>query len=325
MPSMAGSVLNRLLGPDPSEVSFAKRGWAAPAKEKKDNLEKIGTIFLNGFTCGMTGGDVAEIESCLEQIELPFRGFAYEGCGMAMGVRDALRPFGRHWVRDYLAGRARNHIYMAHIGVGWAMARIPKARLRTIALPQDKLGWLALDGYGFHQAYFHTREYVDERKQAALPVWRPAAYADRVIDQGIGRALWFIHGSDPGRVARTIETFAPSRRGDLWMGSGLASVYAGGVSARELEDFARLAGEYLPDVAQAAVLAAKTRFRAGFVTSHTELGVKVYCDMTLDDALTVADATWNRLEAGTGTGTGTGAEAVPRILLWRQAIREHFE
>lgn len=317
MPSVAGSVLNRLLGPDPSEVSFARRGWEAPAKEKQDNLEKIGTIFLNGFTCGMTSGDVAEIESRLEMIEAPFRGFAYEGCGMAMGVRDALRPFGQHWVRDYFAGRARNHIYMAHIGVGWAMARIPKMRIRAIASPQDKLGWLALDGYGFHQAFFHTREYVREHKQAVLPVWRPAAHADRVIDQGIGRALWFIHGSEPERVARTIATFAPSRRGDLWMGSGLASVYAGGVSADELEDFRRLAGDHRPDVAQAAVLAAKTRFRAGFVTPHTELAVKVYCDMTLDEALAVADSTWSML--------GTDTRSVPHILLWRQAIRDHFE
>jgi hypothetical protein len=318
MPSMAGSLLNRLLGPDPSEVSFARRGWEAPAKDKQDNLEKIGTIFLNGFACGMTGGDVAEIESGLEKIEAPFRGFAYEGCGMAMGVRDALRPFGQHWVRDYFAGRARNHIYMAHIGVGWAMARIPKARIRAIASPRDKLGWLALDGYGFHQAYFHTREYVHEHKQAVLPVWRPAAYANRVIDQGIGRALWFIHGSQPGKVARTIATFEPSRRGDLWMGSALASVYAGGAGAGELEDFRRLAGSlHLPDVAQAAVLAAKTRFRAGFVTAHTELGVKVYCDMSLDEALAVADETWNRL--------GSDTRSVPHILLWRQAIREHFE
>lgn len=317
MPSRAGSALNRLLGPDPSEVSFAKRGWEAPAKDKQDNLEKIARTFLDGFTCGMTGGDVGEIESGLEKIEAPFRGFAYEGGGMAMGVRDALRPFGQHWVRDYFAGRARNHIYMAHIGVGWAMARIPKARLRTIALPQDRLGWLALDGYGFHQAFFHTRKYVDEQKQAVLPVWRPAAYADRVIDQGIGRALWFINGSEPERVSRTIGTFPPSRRRDLWMGSALASVYAGGVNSGELEDFRRLAGEYLPEVAQAAVFAAKARIQAGIATPHTELSVKVYCGMTLDEAVAVADDASDML--------GEGTRSVPYILQWRQAIRERFE
>jgi enediyne biosynthesis protein E3 len=317
MPSKIGSLLNRILGPDPADVTFEKRGWPSPGKEKQANLEKVAGIFLTGFSYGMVGSDIPEIEASLESIERPFRGFAYEGCGMAMGVRDSLRPFGQHWVSDYFAGRAKNHIYMAHIGVGWAMARVPKMRWRTIARTNDILGWLALDGWGFHQAYYYTNEYVDQQKQLTLPVFRPVSYANRVVDQGIGRALWFIKGSSPAGVAQTIERFHPSRRGDLWSGAALATVYAGGVGVSDLEEFARLSGEYFPDVAQGAVFAGMTRLKQDLVIPHTQLAVKVYCDMTVEEAGAVFDDASSVL-------TSDDPET-PVFEVWRQRIRKNFE
>lgn len=316
MPSHVGFVLNKLFGPDPSETTFEKRGFQTPGGEKQANLEKVGRIFLQGFGYGMTGSDVAEVAANLETIERSYRGFSYEGCAMALGVRDALRPMRQHWIRDFLAGPGDGHIYMAHIGVGWAMARVPRARWRVIARPDSLLGWLALDGYGFHQAYFRTKEYVDNQVQADIPLFRPAQYAQRVIDQGIGRALWFVNGSDPSRVATTISGFAPSRRSDLWSGAGLASVYAGGIDAGALDEFGQLAGRYLPDVAQAACFAAKARLRADLVIPHTELAVKTYCKLTVEEAAAVTDRALEGLPVG---------GPVPAFEVWRQRIRKHFE
>jgi hypothetical protein len=317
MPSMTGSILNRLLGPDPSETTFEKRGFRAPGGERQANLEKIGRKFLEGFSCGMTGSDMAEIDHNLQRIERAYRGFSYEGCAMALGVRDALRPFGRHWVDEYFAGPGADHIYMAHIGVGWAMARVPHIRWRVLARPNDLLGWLALDGYGFHQAYFNTKKYVHGQAQTRLPVFEPHEYANRVVDQGIGRALWFVNGSDPERVAECIGGFKPSRRADLWSGAGLASVYAGGVDAHGLESLARLSGQFLPDVAQAAAFAAKARQRTDLVTPHTELAVKVFCRQTVEEA---------------ASGTDTALEGLPReggdvpvFEIWRRRIRAQYE
>jgi hypothetical protein len=122
-----------------------------------------------------------------------------------------------------LASRGANHVYMAYIGVGWAMARLPKLRWRAIEPHDPLLRWLALDGYGFHQAYFHTKQYVWQQHQAPIPGWEPAGYANRVVDQGIGRALWFVNGSDVQGAATTIEAFLPSRRADLWSGAALAA------------------------------------------------------------------------------------------------------
>ena len=196
-----GSLRTRIFAPDPRDVTFERRGFHAPGPVQQANLGKVGGIFLTGFGYGLIGRGMTDIESSLEEVEKPFRGFAYEGCAMALAVRDALLPAGRHWVNDFLAGPGKPHVYMAHIGVGWAMARLPSVRGRAI-LPQDEvLRWLSLEGYGFHQAYFKTVQYVNQQHQAQVPLFKPAAYTGRAIDQGIGRALWFVNGSDVRDVA----------------------------------------------------------------------------------------------------------------------------
>jgi hypothetical protein len=300
--------------PDRSEVKAEKRGFDVPDPARRENLEKVGNTFLDGFEYGIAGRTVADIESALETIELAYRGFAYEGCGMALAVRDGL-PSYRPWIGSFLAGRGDDHIYMVYVGVGWAMARLPAIRWRAIMPDDAVLRWLALDGYGFHQAYFRTQKYVAGQYQGRLPVWPSKDYANRVVDQGIGRALWFVNGSDPERVAEAIGRFTPPRRGDLWSGAGLASVYAGGVDAGALDEMVRLAGEYRPQAAQGAAFAAKARLRAGLVTSGTELGVRAHCDMSVAEAAAVTD---DALEGLPPDGD------VPAYELWRQRIAARF-
>lgn len=270
----------------------------------------------------MAGRYLADIESSLETVEPAFRGFAYEGCTMALAVRDGIRlygrpPFQRHWVRDLLASQGANHIYMAYIGVGWAMARLPRLRWRAIQPHDPLLRWLALDGYGFHQAYFRTQQYVWNQHRTRIPGWEPARYAGRAVDQGIGRALWFVNGADVQRVATTIEAFPQSRRGDLWSGAALASVYAGGADAGELSDMVRLAGPYRPHAAQGAAFAAKARLLAGLVMPGTELGVKVHCEMSVEEAAAVTDEARD--------GLPSDDTDVPRYEIWRDRIRKRFE
>jgi hypothetical protein len=172
-----------------------------------------------------------------------------------------------------------------------ALARLPRVRWRAVAPADPLLRWLALDGLGFHQAYFDTRRYVTDRwRPAGYPAWPGRdEYAHRAVDQGIGRALWFVNGADPAAVAGCIETFPVSRRADLCSGAGLASVYAGGVDAGGLAAFWEAAGRYQPEVAQGAAFAAKARLRTDLVVPHTELAVKTYCDLSIEDAAAVTD------------------------------------
>jgi enediyne biosynthesis protein E3 len=315
--TLLGRLRNRALSPDPRDVTFERRGFHSPGPQQQANLEKVGSKFLSGFSAGMAGRGLADIESALETVELPFRGFAYEGCSMALAIRDALRPARRHWIRDFLAGPGAPHVYMVHIGIGWAMARLPSIRWRAIMPADSVLGWLALDGFGFHQAYFHTRKYVGGQHQGPLPVWRPTSYANRAIDQGIGRALWFVNGSDVRRVADTIGQFAPARQGDLWSGAALASVYAGGVDDADMKLMRELAADHAPDAAQGAAFAAAARLTAGLVTPHTEAGARVYCAMSVQDAATVCEQAVAEIEDDAG--------GVPAYELWRRRIRQRFE
>jgi enediyne biosynthesis protein E3 len=310
-----GRLRTRIFLPNDAEVTFERRGFIAPDAARQANLETVGRKFLNGFEYAIGGRTLDGIETELETVEPTFRGFAYEGAAMALAVRDGLRPARQHWIRDLLASRGAAHVYMVYVGVGWAMARLPTVRWRAIMPADPVLRWLALDGYGFHQAYFKTSRYVAQQYQGRIPVWPRDDYANRAVDQGIGRALWFVNGADVERVATTIGSFAASRRGDLWSGAALASVYAGGADAGELSDMVRLAGEYRASAAQGAAFAAKARLLAGLVTPGTELGVKVHCDMSVEEAAAVADEMEQGLPADGD---------LPAYEVWRERIRNRF-
>lgn len=315
MPTRMGAIRNRLFGPDPRDVTFERRGFPPTTPERQANLEKVGTMFLAGFFPAMGARDLPELIGELDKIESGFQGFSFEGAAMALAVRDSLNPLGGRWIQRFLADRGDDHTYMVHVGVGWAMARVPRIRWRAIMPADPLLRWLALDGYGFHQTYFKTTRYVDQRYQSTLPVWRPSDYANRVVDQGIGRAMWFVQGSDPATVAAAFARFPAARHSDLWSGAGLAITYAGGVDETEIDKFAELSGPHIGDVRQACAFAAKARLRAGLVTPHTELAVKVLCGMSVEDAAAVTDETLAGLEPD---------GALPAFEVWRRRIKERL-
>jgi hypothetical protein len=299
-----------------SAASIEKRGFHEKNPAARELLETVGKMFLTGYAYAAEARTVTETENRIELLPRQYRGFAYEGAGMGYAVRDGLPVGGSHHVADYLAGRAESHVYMVYVGVGWAMARLPRFRWAkvTAAVPDPLLRWLMLDGYGFHQAYFHTDKYVHRHfREPAFP-WPadgPRWYADRVIDQGIGRAMWFVGGTDPNRVADMIERFPESRRADLYAGSGLAATYAGGVNEDELRTYVRRAGVYAPQVAQGSAFAATARVETGLVTEHTRLATGVLCGVTPEEAMRISHAA---RPASTADGD------VPAFELWRQGI-----
>jgi hypothetical protein len=226
---------------------------------------------------------------------------------------------GRRHVREFLTGRADRHIYMVYVGVGWAMARLPRFRWSALHAPDPLLRWLVLDGYGFHQAYFKTRRYVYEHYQVAHFPWPggcPWWYPNKVIDQGIGRATWFVGGADPDVVAGIFASFPEHRRADLYSGAGLAATYAGGAGRGELERFLDLAGPYRPQVAQGAAFAAAARLRAGLVVPHNEVATQVFCGMTPEQAAGVTDEALVDLPH---------SGELPAFAVWRQRISDTFQ
>jgi enediyne biosynthesis protein E2 len=324
MPTALGSVRRYLLSPQLVDVTFAKRGFPpvpVAATAAAARLEAIPQAVVCGFEWGMETRGQWEVERRLALIDAEHRGFAYEGTTMAFTILDATA--GGHRTRDLLRGPGRPHIFLAYIGMGFAMARLPRVRWKK-AVPDltgdpyyPTMSWLAVDGYGFDRAYFDTKRWVDAQYVPKPYPWAKApGYFQRAVDQGIGRALWFICGGRAADAAAAVERFADGRQADLWSGIGLASTFAGGSDAAALGALRRAAGAHSPQLALGSVLAVKARAYAGFVPEHTDTACQALTDLSVDKAVAVADDT-----AVTAQATGP----VPPYEVWRQRIRAHFE
>jgi hypothetical protein len=289
MPGQWRALRRRLLTPKMSEATFATRGFRAGDRFSRELLESIGCAFLTGFGYAAEARGPVEAVPRLDAVGKPLRGFAYEGAAMCFAILDAAMPGRGGRIRELLAGGGQKHVYMVHVGIGWAMARLPRPLWRRVRPSDPLLGWLALDGYGFHQAYFHTDRYVRRQHRGTVPGWPPDA-AGHVVDQGIGRALWFVEGADVSRVVATIEGFHPARQPDLYAGVGLAATYAGGVGRAALESLRHRAGDHASQLAQGSAFAAEARVHAGLETAHTDLATDVFCGMTPREAAAVTDA-----------------------------------
>lgn len=248
-------------------------------------METIGKSFLEGYGYAVGERGIREAEERLEQVPVRFRGFAYEGAGMGCTVLDALPGSSGRRLAALLDGRGADHIYMVYVGMGWAMARLPRPLWPNVRGTDPLLRWLILDGYGFHQAYFRTDRYVHEHRPPR-PRWDGGTpdYLPHAVDQGVGRALWFVGGTDPDRVAALIEGFAADRRADLYSGAGLAATYAGGAEQDELRQLWHRAGSYRPQLLQGSAFAAEARLRAGLMVPHTAAATEVLCGMAPEKA-----------------------------------------
>src|SRR5262245_22311233 len=166
------------------------------------------------------------------------------------------------------------------------MARLPRVLWKNV-IPDlsgspyhPTMSWLAVDGYGFDLAYFHTERWVDQQRvPAPYPFQGAPGYFTRAVDQGIGRALWFIHGAAADGVLAPVNRFPAARRADLWSGVGLAATFAGGSSPDGLAMLRREAGEAWTDLAQGAVFATKARTYSGTVPEHTEAAISALASL----------------------------------------------
>ena len=126
----------------------------------RQRLEAVGGAFASGYNLALKHGEPGRVSPELNQMEPELRGFGFEGAAMAFAVLDGLTPWRRNRIPEFIRGAGNEHIYMAHVGAGWTWARLPvnfraaKARLDPV------LGWLAFDGWGFHEGFFHWPKYI---------------------------------------------------------------------------------------------------------------------------------------------------------------------
>jgi enediyne biosynthesis protein E3 len=303
--------LRALLCIDPAEATFARRGFRASSETARTRLETVGDTFVRGYNAALLDPEPWPLGAALGRVDGELRGFAFEGAGMALALLDALTPWNRGRLARFLHGPGAPHTYLVHVGAGWAFARLRRALGAPPAGLDPLLGWLALDGYGFHEGYFHPAAAV----RRGLVPRRLSGYARRVHDQGVGRALWFVHGADVDRVAAAVSAFAPGRRADLWSGVGLACAYAGGADSAAAARLPALAGEHRSWLGQGAAFAAKARERAGTPSPHTDLACALLAGVSASRAAQATDL---------ALATAPANRAIPAYEGWRTHTRNHL-
>lgn len=302
----------RLFSIAPEETSAERRGFLIHDTRRRRRIESIGANFVKGYHAALLfADDATALEAALAEPDLEQAGFVYEGAAMALTLLDLVTPWNRERFSTFARGTGNKHLYMLHVGAGWAMARLPGG-LRMFSRLDPMLRWLAIDGYGFHEGYFHSRQSVTHRR---LPR-RFKGYFCRAFDQGLGRSLLFVRGADPVAIAESVAGFPDNRQCDLWAGVGLAAAYAGGLHRTDLTLLRDRAGEHSRELAQGAAFAAKARQRAGNTAVHTELACNVFCECSALQAARVTDDALASIDDDAGP---------QQFEAWRTRIRQSFE
>jgi len=310
--SLAAGLRHRILGISSEEADFSRRGFPDTGAVKQTHLEQIGRAFVAGYTLAIGEDDLDRLATALLSVEpRDLDGFRFEGAAMALHLRDALSPVRRDRWRRFLRHNGDHYAHLLHVGPGWALARLRRPVARFLRRTDPLLGWLAVDGYGFHQGYFQPDRYlIAPFRLAPFP-----GYARRVFDQGLGRSLWFYGGADVDRIVGRVAGFPPDRQDDLWSGLGLAATYAGGCDPAELDVLARTAGRSRGHLLQGVVFGATARHRAGNVPAHTTAACHALVGMDAERAAELAEAAQVAAATATPTGDGRSYEA------WRAGIR----
>jgi len=300
----------KLLGIDPGLTSLDTRGFEGGTPAARTMLERHATAFVDGFNIAVAARE-EELAARLRTVIAADRGFAYEGSAMALALLDSMSPRRRPRLARLLESHGRPHRYMLHVGAGWALAamrRRPGTMLRSF---DPFIRWLAVDGYGFHEGFFHTRRSFAGRP----PLRRPRGYEQRAFDQGLGRSLWFVAAADVDAAADAVARLHPRRRADLWSGLGLAAAYTTVAPPAGLERLVELAGSHAAHVVQGAAFAVSARHEAGNVVAHTRVAAELLCGRGVEDVAELVDHARAGLWADR---TGHAYEE------WRSRIRERL-
>ncbi len=310
--AMAPWFYRRFLKLNYRAIEPQKRGFNLSHPDRAERIRTIGTAFLDGYHAALNSSSIEEMATALCEVANEFRGFAFEGAGMGVAMIDYLSPWRPKFFPEFVESTLGDeHVYMLHVGMGWAVARLPGSPERAARRSRSIFAWLVLDGYGFHEGFFHHRRYLGSSRQ-------PRSLSElgtRVFDQGLGRSFWFVFASDAPLIAQAIGELALSRHADLWSGVGLACAYAGGAGTDNTRQLIERCGEFRAQLAQGASFGAKARQRGRNLNEHTERTCQLLCEMSAEEAAAVTDTALSSIPQE------HGLEAYEA---WRRKIINHY-
>lgn len=313
----------RFFSLSPDTVSFDALGIDCADPTVRARLEKILAVFVAGYNAALSGRNHAlVVQELTRTFDSHHVGFAFEGAGMCYALFDLLAPWGTSRLRTFTGGPGRNHDYIATVGAGLAVGRVPWGRRlleRYLLKLEPTVAWCVIDGYGFHQGLFHPAWFTVECRQA--PASFPA-HARQLFDSGVARSLWWTQGACPTRIAQAIDRFPQERRGEMWCGIGVATAYAGGVEERALDELLELSGAWRADFLSGFPFAARMRQKGENASPWTERACIRLLHMTPERA---ADALNAHVNGIVGELNGEDRAARERgYALLRQRLRDEF-
>ena len=310
-------------GLSPDDVAFDTRGIACADAKTGANLEKILRAFIGGYNTALRSSDPTFVSKQLaSEFDSHHVGFAFEGAGMCYALFDLLAPWSKSRLRSFTDGAGRKHDYIATVGAGFAVARVPWGRWLLTGYLQRleaTVAWCVIDGYGFHQGYFYPDRFTVAWREppSALP-----AYGRRLFAAGVGRSFWWTQGASPTLIKQTIDRFPPIDRLEMWCGIGVAASYAGGVEARVLRELLEQAGEYRGDFLSGFPFAARMRQKGENPSSWTDHACVEFLKMTSDEAANLLAAEVDKIVAELeGREPQIREEGYGRL---RKALRHHL-
>lgn len=276
--AVARAVRASVLTPSPREVETSYRGFYA-WEEGPSVVEPVGHTFLHGFRLGMQSAGAKDVLDGLIALAPEWQGFAAEGAGMSLGIRSAVEPWRRNEFHTLVSASGGRHTYMMHVGMGWALARLPRPLWPHLCQYDPAVAPLILDGFGFHEIFFHTRRTLDTcHVPFPLDRWPgPGPDAQHQLMQGVGRGMWFVGGGSPKVVQELISTFSAQWTPSLWAGVGLAATYAGGRNEVALRDLVERSGPHRGWLRQGSAFAIEARLKAGTANPHTGIAARAIC------------------------------------------------
>lgn len=304
-------MFSQLLKISYDNVLVKNRGFQVKEKRVKDKLEQIGETFLDGYHAVVE--DPVNFTKKLEVFSLEFKGFAYEGAGMALKLLD-LFYFNKGRFQDFTKHEGAAHSYMLHVGAGWSYAKLPMFPKRDFQKQHPIYKWLIVDGMGFYFGYFHWDKFKNGMK--APGKIKSGSYMENAFFQGVGRSLWFVFGANIEAVSAAINSFPTNLHNDLWSGVGLASAYAGGLKHASYSDIRKFAGDNLAAYMQGVAFANTARIEASTPAAHTAITSLAMCNM---NPVQISNLTHFSLEEAKKLNNQT-----PIYQNWRAILQQHL-
>lgn len=276
-------MLKNILKIKPSQIDLVKKGFSVNSSEpQSQHLQSITNAFAVGFNSVIMCD-----KSSFNQIELSQKGFYHEGSAMAFALTDCLflkRPSKFRVIQNI--HEWPNFSYLKHVGVGWVFAKVPWARTFLFNKLDPVRRWLAIDGWGFHDAFFKTTKTLGKNFPLSLENEEINVYL-----QGIGRALWFIKGSEPQLIFKFISQCPSHYRAALWSGVGLAVTYAGCHEKNKflLDQIKDLSGTYILNLQQGVAFGATAAFKGETVSEQTIHTCNVLTGQTVEHLSKLCD------------------------------------